>query len=231
MVFLSFNLCITSPEDIGDENDYDTANDTNSTGSLPLLYRWVVWQQFMSTGAKSSQYSESTQQIASCDTVEDFWRTWAQLPQPSELLTNRMALKLEGSMHFIDALMIFREGITPEWEDGANAEGGHFQFQLKGSLSGGQIDEHWNNLVLGVIGGTIEPAHIVTGIRLVDKLSGTRGSGNLRIEVWFSQFRDTEAVKLLQRNVERCIATRTLEGRIGVVPKAEIKNHKLTRHQ
>ena len=29
----------------------------------------------------------------------------------------------------IDAIMIFREGISPEWEDQANANGGHFQIQ------------------------------------------------------------------------------------------------------
>ena len=35
-----------------------------------------------------------------------------------------------------------------------------------------QVDEYWNNLVLGMIGATIEPANMITGLRLVDKLSG-----------------------------------------------------------
>lgn len=78
-----------------------------------------------------------------------------------------------------DAIMIFRESIRPEWEDKMNTNGGHFQFQLKPSVGGGQarlkrleatrgqVDEYWNNLVLGVIGATIEPANMITGIRLV----------------------------------------------------------------
>merc|ERR1719420_2517110 len=148
-----------------------------------------------------------------------------------------MVLNANEGSNTIDALMIFRDGITPQWEDEANADGGHLQFQFKPAMGGGQIDEHWNNLVLGMIGGTIEPVDIITGVRLVDKLSGAaghRGTGSagwIRIEVWFSNYRNTKDVQLLQRNVERCIATKTLEGRIGPVPKLELKNHKLTRHQ
>merc|ERR1711974_52389 len=102
---------------------------------------------------------------------------------------------------------------------------------MGGSIGGGPLDEYWNNLVLGVIGATIEPVGMITGVRLVDKLAGSRGSGNIRIEVWFNELRDTSAVQQLLRSVERCMATRTLEGRLGTVPKAETKVHKMTRHQ
>jgi len=236
MVYLSFNTAITSAEEVADGHEEEgeavepVGGDVAS--SLPLRHRWVVWEQLMASGGKSIQYSESTRQIASCETVEEFWKTWAQLPQPSELLSHRMVLSVSDGFHIVDALMIFRDGIKPQWEDAANADGGHLQFQFKASLGGGQIDEYWNNLVLGVIGGTIEPDDVITGLRLVDKLSGgPRGSGNLRVEVWFSQLKDTRAVQTLQWNVERCLATKMLEGRIGTVPKAETKNHKLTRHQ
>lgn len=52
-----------------------------------------------------------------------------------------------------------------------------------------RLDEHWNNIVLGVVGATIEPAEMVTGVRLVDKLhaSGRGGGGFIRIEVWFTE--------------------------------------------
>ena len=51
-------------------------------------------------------------------------------------------------------------------------EEGHLQVQFKPSLGGGQLDEYWNNLVLGVIGGTIEPAGVITGVRLVNVYVG-----------------------------------------------------------
>eukprot|EP00434_Breviolum_minutum_P039787 symbB.v1.2.035346.t2/scaffold4737.1/size35595/3 len=150
--------------------------------------------------------------------------------------SRRMAEKTsEGSedCHFVDALMIFREGVLPQWEDAANAEGGHFQFHFKTSVGAAQLDEYWNNVVLGALGNTLEPSDMITGLRLVDKITGPKGGvpSTIRIEVWFGSAQDAQAVAALQRNIESCLATRTLEGRLGHVPKAELKNHKLTRHQ
>ena len=84
--------------------------------SLPLRYQWIVWEQLMASGSKSIQYSESAKRIASCDIVEDFWQTCLRLPQPSELLSNRMALNAADRFRTIDARMVFREDITPQWE-------------------------------------------------------------------------------------------------------------------
>eukprot|EP00493_Phyllostaurus_siculus_P018625 UN18919 len=96
--------------------------------------------------------------------------------------------------------MVFREGIKPEWEDPANASGGHFQFQLKDILGGGLIDEYWNNIVLGIVGGTIEPAEMITGARLVDKRQ--QRNSFVRVEVWFSSYEETDKMDLLQKNLE-----------------------------
>ena len=30
-----------------------------------------------------------------------------------------------------EALMLFKDGIRPEWEDAVNSKGGHFTYQLK----------------------------------------------------------------------------------------------------
>merc|ERR1712224_904910 len=125
--------------------------------------------------------------------------------------------------------MIFRDGVRPEWEDPANASGGHFQFQLKSTMEGAQIDEYWNNLVLGVVGGTIEPSEQILGLRLVDKLSGPRQANGIRLEVWFSQYDDAQAVSTLKRNIERCMSTR-LDGIIGQVPKCDAKTHQPGKH-
>lgn len=97
------------------------------------------------------------------------------------------------------AVLEAMHGIAWAWQDKMNAQGGHFQFQLKPNVGGGQagrssdrrwvdrmakVDEYWlgaqpwqgavglaleprNNLVLGMIGATIEPANMITGLRLV----------------------------------------------------------------
>eukprot|EP00929_Paragymnodinium_shiwhaense_P098964 TRINITY_DN604_c1_g1_i1.p1 TRINITY_DN604_c1_g1~~TRINITY_DN604_c1_g1_i1.p1 ORF type:complete len:238 (+),score=66.21 TRINITY_DN604_c1_g1_i1:140-853(+) len=176
---------------------------------------WVIWEQIMqSSDAKNAQYSDATHKVAQFNTVKGFWRYWNHLPQPSELLDGKKFVRetAEGRS-IVDALMIFRDGIKPEWEDAKNETGGHFQLQLKPTIGGGSIDEYWNNIVLGMIGGTIEPADMITGIRLVDKLSLSRVA-SVRIEVWFSNWEDAERVDLLQRNLERCMVLK-LDGSLG----------------
>merc|ERR1711948_40856 len=163
--------------------------------------------------------------VSSFASVQEFWKLWNHMPQPSELLEQkRMVREQPDGLHVIDAIMIFRENIRPEWEDKMNSTGGHFQYQLKPNSGGGQIDEYWNNLVLGMIGATIEPANMITGVRLVDKLSGPRAANVIRLEVWFSNYEDTQAVNTLKRNIEKCMGTR-LDGTQGQAPRGETKSH------
>lgn len=75
------------------------------------------------------------------------------------------------------------------WEDTLNANGGHFEARYpltRDDDAQAKVDEHWNNLVLGIIGATIDPVGMITGVRLVDKLRTNRGGGFLRIEIWFT---------------------------------------------
>jgi len=223
MAYLSFNENFNS-------NLKFTTEDTEESEEmlkkdLPLRYTWAIWEQIMqSSDGKQSQYSDATHKVSNFSTVQEFWKLWNHMPQPSELLEQkRMVREQPDGLHVIDAIMIFRENIRPEWEDKMNANGGHFQFQLKPNVGGGQIDEYWNNLVLGMIGATIEPANMITGVRLVDKLSGPRAANVIRLEVWFTSY-DDSAVATLRRNVEKCMATR-LDGTIGQAPRGETKSH------
>lgn len=225
--FLSFNTKISPSISKVQEPTQAEMEDMKSKDPR-LSDTWVIWEQIMqSNDAKSSQYSDATHKVAQFNTVKGFWRYWNHLPQPSELLDGKKFVRetAEGR-NIVDALMIFRDGIKPEWEDSKNEAGGHFQFQLKPTLGGGGIDEYWNNIVLGMIGGTIEPAEMITGIRLVDKLSMPRVA-SIRIEVWFSNFEDTERVDTLQRNLERCMALK-LDGSMSSTSawgKTERKAH------
>merc|ERR1712176_707979 len=130
----------------------------------------------------------------------------------------------DGSRSVVDALMVFRDGIKPEWEDATNEKGGHFQFQMKSSTGGGLIDECWNNIVLGMVGGTIEPANMITGVRLVDKLN--QKAAGIRIEVWFSNWYENQKVNSLEENVVKCMAS-GLDGRVNTqaVGKPDRKSH------
>jgi len=226
--FLSFN------ESINANLKFNTADSEESEEmlkkDLPLRYSWSIWEQIMQSTDKSAQYSDATHMVAPFATAQEFWKLWNHMPQPSELLEQkRMVREQPDGLHVIDAIMIFRDNIRPEWEDKMNAQGGHFQFQLKPAVGGGQVDEYWNNLVLGMIGATIEPANMITGVRLVDKLSGPRAANVIRLEVWFTNYEDQGAVQQLKKNVEKCMATR-LDGSTGQAPKCEVKAHFNTKH-
>ncbi|CAJ1338638.1 unnamed protein product [Effrenium voratum] len=164
-------------------------------------------------------------EIVPFKTAQEFWSIWNGVPQPSELLENKRITRDNGSSQTaIDAIMIFKDGVRPEWEDPLNASGGHFQVQLKPSLGGAQIDEYWNNIVLGIVGGTIEPYDIITGVRLVDKLAGAKAAGILRIELWFARYEDTAAMNQLRKNMEK-IMFQKLDGSAGTPVKIELKAH------
>jgi len=202
MAYLSFNESFTSNLKFTSDNSEE--NEEMLKKDLPLRYTWSIWEQIMQSNEKSAAYSDATHKVAAFSTVQSFWKLWNHMPQPSELLEQkRMVREQPDGLHVIDAVMIFRENIRPEWEDKMNATGGHFQFQLKPSLGGGQVDEYWNNLVLGMIGATIEPANMITGMRLVDKLSGPRAANVIRLEIWFTNFDDQAAVQALKRSVEK----------------------------
>lgn len=224
MAYLSFNKSVNHDLKFTTE---DPDDDEGLLGQeMPLRYSWVVWEQLVTQDGKAaSQYSDVTHQVSTFASVQEFWKIWTSLPQPSELLEHKhMFRKHADGDQLIDALMIFREGVRPEWEDKANASGGHFQFQLKSTVGGGQIDEYWNNLALGIIGATIQPASMITGIRLVDKLSGPRAANVIRLEVWFQSYDDIQAREALRKSVELCMATR-LDGSLGQPPKYETKSH------
>jgi len=208
--FLSFN-----PSTEGHFTKSDVTAKVDFASDPPLRFTWVLWEQVAhDTSEKGANYSDATHKVAHMSTVKEFWSYWNHLPQPSELLGNKKFISEGGSgqHNVVEALMIFKDGIKPEWEDPINTLGGHFPFALKSVLGGAQVDEYWNNLVLGIVGSTIEPAHMITGVRLVDKLNANRNP-SIRIEVWFSNYDDTANVSLLQRNIEKCMCTK-LDGTV-----------------
>eukprot|EP00931_Biecheleriopsis_adriatica_P007768 TRINITY_DN109019_c0_g1_i1.p1 TRINITY_DN109019_c0_g1~~TRINITY_DN109019_c0_g1_i1.p1 ORF type:complete len:238 (+),score=45.09 TRINITY_DN109019_c0_g1_i1:248-961(+) len=187
---------------------------------MPLKTQWAFWEQ-PSTG------TYSLNKICVFSTAQEFWSIWNGVPQPSELLENKRFARTgaNGQPVFIEALMLFREGIKPEWEDPANAQGGHFQLVVKpggaGSGGGGQVDEYWNNLVLGMIGETMEQGHHITGIRLVDKISGkTKVTDMIRIELWYHSNITNAECNMLRKSFEDC-ALQRLDGTKGSPLKAD----------
>jgi translation initiation factor 4E len=184
---------------------------------MPLKDGWSLWMQ------GSGQYS--VQKVVSFDTAQEFWRLWNGLPQPSELFDGKRFVKemQNGSCVPVEGFMVFRNGIKPEWEDPANAKGGHFQIMVKIASGGGLLDEWWNNLVLAMVGETMDCAHRVTGVRLLDKIGSVKGKvlDNVRLEIWYHQQTAYEEVETLKKSLERTLITQ-IDGNVGAPFKSDM---------
>jgi len=227
--FLSFNEQLGGKQNFGipEEEDDEVAEALREP--MKLKDNWVLWEQVVpnETTGKATSYNDNTHKVTKFTTVQDFWGIWNGLPQPSELLDQKRIMRNQsnGQSVAIDAIMIFKEGINPEWEHPMNANGGHFQMQLKPSMGGGQIDELWNNIVLGMIGGTIEHNELITGVRLVDKLSGPKNANAIRIELWFTKYENQPAVNALRKSMEKIMNTRIDGSQGSAMPKPDTKSH------
>jgi translation initiation factor 4E len=79
---------------------------------------------------------------------------------------------------------LFKKGIRPEWEDKDNV-GGCDLVTVKQIY--GEVDTFWQNLVLALIGETIEDDNEICGARVLEKMRRDKagpGKNYYRIEVW-----------------------------------------------
>jgi len=132
----------------------------------PLEHEWTFWydrrQGMGNLRVKNERdsYENNLHQIGTFATVEDFWRYYNHMAKPTQLENN-------SNYH------LFKAGIKPLWEDAANAKGGKWIIQLKKS-KGRLCDEYWENLVLGMIGETLEVDDEICGAVMSRRKAGDK---------------------------------------------------------
>ena len=129
MVHLISNERVTARKVIAVKDDESLPDD--AAMSLLLRYQWIVWEAVDGVWQQEHPVQRVNDTNCFMDNMEDFWQTCVRLPQPSEFLSNRMALNVADRFRTIDARVVFREGITPRCEDEANAQGGHLQVVIE----------------------------------------------------------------------------------------------------
>jgi len=102
----------------------------------PLQYRWVLWYCKQD---RAKEWEECLKQVASFDTVEDFWALYNHIQLASGLSW--------GSDYYL-----FKEGIRPMWEDQHNVEGGRWLIQVDRNRRNELLDHYWLELLMAVIG-------------------------------------------------------------------------------
>eukprot|EP00051_Salpingoeca_urceolata_P032921 m.18070 g.18070 ORF g.18070 m.18070 type:complete len:247 (+) comp5611_c1_seq1:157-897(+) len=95
---------------------------------------------------RAKSYEELVQQVATFNSIEDFWHYYTHISRPSDLMPS-------ADYH------LFKEGIKPVWEDDLNRFGGKWILRLRKGLA----DRMWENLVLAVLGDQFEVGNEICG--------------------------------------------------------------------
>jgi len=155
-----------------------------------VLTEWVLWEHAGGGGRNPNAWKENMKELCSFSTVEDFWRYFNHLPRPAEIFFDGDTHKRLGPDNKkVEEYSLFKKGIEPEWGDPANATGG--EWFCRQFFEGEVLNLCWQNLVLGVVGESIEDAvdggeglrNYINGCRVVDK---GKNFPMFRLELWIS---------------------------------------------
>lgn len=108
----------------------------------PLQCTWCLWVLLHSHSAKDN-WQHSQTNVASFDSVEEFWRLFNNIKRPSRL-------------GVVD-LSIFKKDVWPAWEDETCRHGGRWIAKVD-KMRPQDFDELWLTLILTVIGEEMSDA-------------------------------------------------------------------------
>jgi len=179
-------LAISTPENTtnGTDNEQENTEETSQEASNqeeqennaeinlaikhPLENEWSFWYDKRPAAGKrvrgeQESYESNLREIGNFGTVEDFWRYYNHMVKPSRIENN-------SNYHF------FKKGIKPMWEDAHNSKGGKWVLTLKGDK--GVLDTIWENVVLALVGETLDVDNEICGAVFSKRKNGDR------IAVW-----------------------------------------------
>ncbi|KXS20968.1 eukaryotic translation initiation factor 4E [Gonapodya prolifera JEL478] len=120
---------------------------STSSGPHPLRHAWTFWYLYRTPGAKPGPDSYNPTKLASFDTVEGFAAIFAHLKRP-------------GDERGVSDVHLFREGVSPMWEDDFNKQGGKWIVRLRKGL----VQRYWENLLFALVGNQIDFAQQISGV-------------------------------------------------------------------
>lgn len=133
----------------GDENVTNQSlgiiNSAENELKHPLKTTWTLWIGRVYKNDKNLDLKTNQIEIASFDTVEDFWALMNHVIQPS---------KLEFECNY----SLFRKGIKPNWEDQANVSGGRWLYEIHNKKYGNEgeklkrLDRAWLEIMMCLVG-------------------------------------------------------------------------------
>jgi translation initiation factor 4E len=160
------------------------------TTKHPLQNSWTLWYD-NSTNAKNDQdWEQSLKPVYTFSTVEDFWCMWNNIRPASEI-------KLGCNYH------LFKEGISPKWEDPHNVKGGKWIVLISSEERPNRLDQLWLYTVLACIGEDFVDSDEICGC-----VMSIRNSLN-RIALWLRISDDDQIVLRIGRRYKELLGITT----------------------
>lgn len=146
----------------------------------PLQNTWTLWYY---ENDRTQSWQLNQKQIASFDTVEDFWSLYNHIKPASELR--------QGTDY-----SLFKKGIQPMWEDNANIRGGRWLISLDKKQRTNELDRYWLDIILCLIGEAFDNSEEVCGAVVNIRQKGDK------IAVWTSDGSKSVAVMEIGRKLK-----------------------------
>lgn len=167
-----------------DEEDEQDEEDETKEDSHPLQYAWSMWYNPpVKPKQASGNWTNNVKEIMGFRTVEEFWGLYNNLVPPSRL-------QLGSNYH------MFKTGITPEWEDPANAKGGKWVINFKKQDS---FDQAWELLLIAFVGDMVDDSDEITGVVI-----SPRGKAN-RLAVWTANANNDDSNRRIGNYLKRLL--------------------------
>ena len=163
--------------------------------SVKLSKTWSFWETYSSDKEKLS-YNDSNKLIFKWNDIITFFQFWNKYPgnDIKNIFFDGNEVKYFFKERYrITSMNIFKEGISPMWEDENNKGGKYFQLDYR--VQKDKMDEfikasnfQWKKLALNMMGMTIPGSNYINGIRFIDKTDFERGKIIMfRIEIWIKK--------------------------------------------
>ncbi|KAK8765632.1 hypothetical protein V5799_031759 [Amblyomma americanum] len=156
----------------------------------PLEHRWSFWYH---TNDRNRTWQENLLEIASFDTVEDFWAVYNHMKRPSEI-----AQGCDYSM--------FKYGIKPMWEDSRNRRGGRWFVKL------GKVEAATDNCWLEILMCLIGEGFDERGADVCGAVVQVREKAD-KVSVWTADCRSVESNRqikeIMKKKLEMHIGTKS----------------------
>ena len=140
-----------------------------------IAHEYTFWYHRRRGDKKNVDYNESTKQIESFGSIEEFWKIYDHIVRPNDF-------KVTTDYH------LFKKGIKPTWEDPANNNGGKWMVRLKKGLA----SRYWEELIMAIIGEQFD-----VGSEICGAVVSVRNSEDI-ISIWNRNSDNKEATNKIR---------------------------------